>query len=622
VWFRGLLNLQRKAGIKAIYDLSATPYYLRGSGYNDGFIFPWTVSDFSLMDAIESGIVKVPRIPVDDDAASEQVIYLRLWDNIQPPLPKRRTAKVTDPTQDWVPPQTLEGAMRSLYRSYERNHARYEEELASTGEPPPVMIVVCPNTMVSKLVFDWVAGREKELPDGSPLLVPGQLPLLSNVENGVWARRQRTILVDSVQLESGEPLGSEFKKDAAQEIAAFKQAYRLRNPGADVDKLSDADLLREVMNTIGKRGKLGEHIRCVVSVGMLTEGWDANTVTHILGIRAFRSQLLCEQVVGRGLRRRSYAVNIETGLLEPEYAEVYGVPFEFIPTDRPTPKPRTARPPIEVRAEPDRYDLRIAFPKLDGYRIELPDERVFATFDEDSRLHLDQTEVALWVKTGGVIGPVVETDLDRIRNARPQRVAFALAKNLSERNFTVLDDVERPWLFPQLVNISKQWLDECVTAEPGVTVGNLLLAQPGAEATEKIANAIVSYPGSRDPIVMPIIRPFDDRGSTDDVYFLTRKVVMDPQPTKSHGRPSRSSSVSSRASATSGTACIPAKPANCSENIVRTEFSGASHTDRYPERRASKTPGASTTPSASRSARRPARWSTRRAILALRHPRR
>ena len=120
---------------------------------------------------------------------------------------------------------------------------------------------------------------------------------------------QRTILIDSAQLESGEPLGAEFKKDAAREIDELQEAYRLRNPGADVEKLTDADLLREAMNTIGKNGKLGEHIRCVVSVAMLTEGWDANTVTHILGIRPFRSQLLCEQVVGRGLRRRSYAAN-------------------------------------------------------------------------------------------------------------------------------------------------------------------------------------------------------------------------------------------------------------------------------------------------------------------------
>ncbi len=535
VWFRGLLDLRRKVGIKSVYDLSATPYYLKGSGYNEGFIFPWVVSDFSLMDAIESGIVKIPRIPIDDDAAGEQLVYLHLWDNIQPPLPRRRTTKPSEAAaQDWVPPQTLEGALRSLYRSYERNHARYEQELAALGEPPPVMIVVCPNTVVSKLVFDWVAGREKELPDGRMQLVPGGLPLLSNVEDGVWTSRQRTILVDSAQLESGEPLGAEFKKDATREIEAFKQAYRLRNPGADVEKLSDADLLREAMNTIGKKGKLGEQIRCVVSVAMLTEGWDANTVTHILGIRPFRSQLLCEQVVGRGLRRRSYAVDDGSGLLDPEYAEVYGVPFAFIPSDRPVPKPRVPRPPIEVRAEPDRFELAIDFPKLDGYRVELPDERLHPDFDEASKLHLDHATVALWVESRGLVGASEEVDLEDIRNARPQRIAFALAKTLAERKFAAHDGVERPWLFPQLVEICRQWLEECVSVDPGVSLGHLLLAQAGAEAAEKIFDSIVRYPGSREPLLMPIIRPFDPRGSTHEVRFPTRKVVMEPPPKKSH----------------------------------------------------------------------------------------
>jgi type III restriction enzyme len=276
VWFRGLVNVHRKAGIKAVYDLSATPYYLKGSGYNEGFIFPWVVSDFSLMDAIESGIVKVPRIPVDDDAAGSQVVYLNLWDNIQPPLPKRRSEKKVDHgPQGWIPPDTLEGALRSLYRSYEAKHEEYEATLAAQGEPPPVLIVVCPNTVVSKLVFDWITGREVKLEDGTTRLASGNLPLLSNVEEGAWTSRQRTILVDSAQLESGDPLGGDFRKDAAQEIEVFKRAYHLRNPGADVDKLTDADLLREAMNTIGKKGKLGEHIRCVVSVAMLTEGWDA-----------------------------------------------------------------------------------------------------------------------------------------------------------------------------------------------------------------------------------------------------------------------------------------------------------------------------------------------------------
>jgi type III restriction enzyme len=536
VWFRGLVNVRRKAGIKAIYDLSATPYYLKGSGYNEGFIFPWVVSDFSLMDAIESGIVKVPRIPVDDDAAGKQVVYLNLWDNIQPPLPKRRSAKKVDHgPQGWIPPETLEGALRSLYRSYQAKHEDYEATLAAQGEPPPVLIVVCPNTVVSKLVFDWIAGREVELEDGTTRLASGNLPLLSNVEEGAWTSRQRTILVDSAQLESGDPLGGDFRKDAAQEIEVFKRAYHLRNPGADVDKLTDADLLREAMNTIGKKGKLGEHIRCVVSVAMLTEGWDANTVSHILGIRPFRSQLLCEQVVGRGLRRRSYAPNRE-GRFEPEYAEIYGVPFAFIPGDKPVPKPKDPRPAIEVRAEDDRWHLAIRFPKLDGYRVELPDEPLLADFDDGSRLHVDQSLVALWVENQGVIGAAEQVDLADIREARPQRVAFTLAKTLVQRDefFAAHAGVERPWLFPQLIDICRRWLDTCVTTDPGVTVGHLLLAQAGARAAEKVFGSIVRHPEARSSLLLPIMRRFDPEGSTHDVRFLTRKVVMEPPPTKSH----------------------------------------------------------------------------------------
>jgi type III restriction enzyme len=536
VWFKGLLDLRRKAGIKAVYDLSATPYYLKGSGYNEGFIFPWVVSDFSLMDAIESGIVKVPRLPDDDDAKGKEVVYLRLWDNIQPPLPRRRSSKDEDlGPQGWVMPETLEGALLSLYRSYQANHARYEQTLARLGEPPPVMIVVCPNTVVSKLMFDWIAGREIRTSEGDDRLVPGRLGLLSNVEDGAWTTRQRTILVDSVQLESGEPLGADFRKDAAREIELFKQAYRLRNPGADVDKLTDADLLREAMNTIGKKGKLGEHIRCVVSVAMLTEGWDANTVTHILGVRPFRSQLLCEQVVGRGLRRRSYATNAE-GFYEPEYAEVYGVPFAFIPNDRPLPPPKAPRTPIEVRALPERWELAIRFPKLDGYRIEVPDAALHADFDASSHLELTQGLVALWVSLRGVVGAAQEVDLEDLRSARPQRVAFELARTLVEREefFAVHDGATRPWLFPQLVEICKQWLAECVDREPDVPLGLLLLAEGRARAAEKVFGSIVKYPEARTQVLMPIVRRFDPEGSTDEVDFVTRKVVMEPPPEKSH----------------------------------------------------------------------------------------
>jgi type III restriction enzyme len=535
-WFEGIQHLGRKADLKAVYDLSATPYYLKGSGYNEGFIFPWVVSDFSLMDAIESGIVKIPRVPVDDDAAGRQVVYLRLWDNIQPPLPKRKRASDFDQAaQGWVVPEALEGAMRSLYHSYENNNAHYEAELASLGEPPPVLIIVCPNTVVSKLIFDWVAGRETETVDGLPRLAPGNLKLFSNIEDGRWVTRQRTILVDSVQLETGDPLGADFRKDAAHEIAAFKQAYRLRNPGADVESITDADLLREAMNTIGKKGKLGEHIRCVVSVAMLTEGWDANTVTHILGIRPFRSQLLCEQVVGRGLRRRDYSVNEATGRLEPEYAEVYGVPFAFIPSDRTIPKPKEPRPAVEVRSLPERWPLAIRFPKVDGYRVEFPDAPLVAEFTEESKFPLLYPYAPLWVQNEGITGVADEVDLEQYRTARPQEVAFGIARTLmeDERFFgSHLGDV-RPWLFPQLVSIVGQWIDECFAPADGMTRGHLLLAQNRALAAEKVFASIARGRGDRPAILLPIIRRFDKMGSTDEVRFLTRKVVMDPPPTKS-----------------------------------------------------------------------------------------
>ena len=158
------------------------------------------------------------------------------------------------------------------------------------------------------------------------------------------------------------------------------------------ENLTDEDLLREVMNTVGKAGKLGEHVKCVVSVSMLTEGWDANTVTHILGVRAFGTQLLCEQVVGRALRRMSYAAN-ENGRFEPEYAEVYGVPFSFIPCSGATTDPKPGPMPTRVRALENRIACEITFPRLQGYRYDIAGERLTATFTEDSKLALSTADI-------------------------------------------------------------------------------------------------------------------------------------------------------------------------------------------------------------------------------------
>src|SRR6266478_2266147 len=209
-------------------------------------------------------------------------------------------------------------------------------------------------------------------------------------------------------------MSADFKLIAAREIDEFKADYRLRFPGRDPDELADEDLLREVMNTVGKPGKLGEQIRCVVSVSMLTEGWDANTVTHVLGVRAFGTQLLCEQVIGRPLRRQSYDLN-EEGLFNVEYADIFGIPFDF--TAKPViAPPQPPRETVQVKAvSPDRDSLEIRFPRVEGYRVELPEERLTADFNDDSILELSPDLVGpSIVRDAGIIGEGVDMSLTHL----------------------------------------------------------------------------------------------------------------------------------------------------------------------------------------------------------------
>jgi type III restriction enzyme len=515
VWFRGIQAISRKVGLKRVYDLSATPFYLSGSGYNEGFIFPWTVSDFSLMDAIESGVVKVPRVPVDDDAAGDLVSYLTLWQHVGEHLPRRKSKDVD--YENWLMPGVLSGALQSLYQSYERAFHLWEGD-DSSEETPPVYIVVCSNTIVSKLVYDWIAGSTLDV-GGETFFRPGKLSLFSNIVDGRPLARPRTILIDSSQLESGEGLKGDFKDAAAAEIEAFKMQYRLDHPGADVDKISDEDILREVMNTVGKPGMLGAGVRCVVSVAMLTEGWDANTVTHILGVRAFSSQLLCEQVIGRGLRRRSHVLN-DDGHFEAEYANVYGIPFSFIPSDRVIIEPQPRPPALEVRSVEGREHFRITFPVLEGYRIEWPDQGVHVDVESFRPFVIGADEVPTWTESAPIVGQDERTvALDEVR---PQAVAFALAHELLVRHLEVGSD-HRPWLFPQLVRICTRWITECVELRDGRSIGNLMTnAQLQQLAVEEIRRAVFEIEGQRGRL-RAMLRRFDPVGSTANVQFLTRK---------------------------------------------------------------------------------------------------
>lgn len=522
VWFKGIQAIARKVGVKAVYDLSATPFYLKGSGHKEGFIFPWVVSDFGLMDAIESGIVKVPRTPVDDNASHDAVTYLTLWDKIGKDLPKRNRKDVD--ASNFTFPDELVGAMRSLYASYERSFLHWQEVLAPAEHPPPVFIVVCNNTAVSKLVYDWIAGFTVEAADGSKVHARGNLSLFSNVVEGLPIARPNTILVDSAQLESGEAMKKDFKDAATSEIEAYKRELRLRNPGADLDAISDEELLREVMNTVGKRGRLGEQVRCVVSVGMLTEGWDANTVTHILGIRAFRSQLLCEQVVGRGLRRRSYDVN-EIGRFEPEYANVYGVPFAFIPTDKPAGPERLPQPSTLVRSIEGREAQRVTFPRLIGYRLEAPEQGQLHLPEDPAEFVIGPDQIPGWTVAAPIVGEA-ERIADAPVDVRPQTVAFHLARRLLQTHYKTDVGDERPWLFPELVRLCHAWIEGAVTVKDGFGLGHLTTyVQWQARAADEISKTI-HRGGDARPRLRPILHPFEPLGSTEAVSFLTRKLAL------------------------------------------------------------------------------------------------
>jgi len=502
VWISGLDRINKIRGINFCADFSATPFYIKGSGREEGEPFPWIVSDFGLVDAIESGIVKIPRVPVDDNTGALIPKYFRLWEAINQSLPvsERQTARRRAKPESVL--REAEGAIATLASEWKRTF----DEFQRSGSPvPPVMIVVCDNTDLAKIVYEHIASGK----------------VLSELQNQPAA--EVTLRIDTKLLKEAESAADGETKQQA------------------------AERLRKTVDTVGKTEWDGEgdppgkHIRCVVSVGMLTEGWDAQNVTQILGLRAFTSQLLCEQVVGRGLRRMNY-----DDFSEPEYVDIYGVPFEVIPVKK-KPLGRTEVPKVStlVRALRERKHLEITFPRVEGYVFDVR-QRIRVNWDEVPYLVIDPstepTEVQVKPAVGYRIGrpdrlsPGEEVLHDRnpfYRENRLQATVYEIAAEITNR----LKGKREEWqirhiLFPQVLNIVWHYLEERVRVSAQATLQEVALEKYQQRIVERLTEAIEPDTEAGEPPILPIIERFRPIGSTAEVLFRTVRQCVGT--TKSH----------------------------------------------------------------------------------------
>jgi type III restriction enzyme len=439
VWVGGLDRLHRSRGILTCYDFFRHPFCTIGKKSSEETLFGWIVSDFGLNDAIESGLVKTPRVVVRDDAVPDAKTYKsRLYHIYNDPEVKddlNRRAEPHEPLPDLVlnAYYLLGYDWRETWRAWK-----------AAGLPtPPVMITVCNRTETAarvKHAFDSRSIHIDELCDP-----------------------ERILHIDSKVLEEAEA-----KEESAVTVEASNETEEGEEEEAPVErrltKAEQAELLRKIVDTVGKVGQPGEKIQNVISVGMLSEGWDAKTVTHIMGLRAFTSQLLCEQVVGRGLRRTSYEISPQTGLLEPEYVNIFGVPFTFLPHENsgdgppPPPTPKTA-----VEPDPAKAEFEIRWPNV--VRIERVLQPVL-TLDwskvQPLELNAAQTpqvaELAPILEGKPDVTQISRIELEQLaREFRTQRIIFETARN-------VFDQIKQSWkgsreiLLAQLVRIVEQFI--------------------------------------------------------------------------------------------------------------------------------------------------------------------
>ena len=348
-WIGGLDRIHKARNIINCYDFSATPFIPTGGKSSEESLFGWVVSDFGLNDAIEAGLVKTPRVVIRDNAPVDPKTYksklYHIYNDTEVKTNLNSKAKANEPLPDLV-----SNAYLLLGYDWRETKKAWDKKKAKT---PPVMITVANRTETAariKYAFDHKKIFIDELCDSD-----------------------RILHVDSKVLKKAE------EPDQAIDIASS-----LFSNKSKLTEGQKGELLRKKVDTVGKVGEVGELIQNVISVGMLSEGWDAQTVTHIMGLRAFSSQLLCEQVVGRGLRRTSYDLNPKTGLLEPEYVNIFGIPFTFLPHEESSDSPPPPPPKFPIEPVREKQEFEISWPNI---------VRINHTYKPKLTLDLDNLEL-------------------------------------------------------------------------------------------------------------------------------------------------------------------------------------------------------------------------------------
>jgi type III restriction enzyme len=527
VWVDGLDRVDKLRGINFCIDLSATPYYLGRVGQATNRPFPWVVSDFGLIDAIESGLVKIPQLAVRDTTGAAIPGYFNIWHWILPQLtPAERGGKKASPKPEAIL-KYAHHPIAMLGRLWEKEA---EDWKVNRDDPrPPVFILVCKNTQIAKVVYDWIA--EGKAPTGIP---PAKIEGFRNRDGVINTIRVDTKVVH--ETDTGEAKGDEVRWMRLTLDTVGKTSWPSDRVGRPIYTEGFEELAKKLKRPLHPPGR---DVRCIVSVGMLTEGWDCNTVTHIVGLRPFMSQLLCEQVVGRGLRRKSYEVG-EDGKFTEEVAKVFGVPFEVIPFKATTGAPV---PPVKhhhIHAVPSKAQFEMTFPRVEGYTQAIRN-RVTVEWNSVPKLVLEPGRIPPEVDVKGLSisehgrlslagpGRIDQVNLDEFRaKRRLQELIFDLGKTLAEEYLkqgqcTIPTHV----LFPQLASIISRYLKEKVQVNKPADIKDLFLAPYYGWVVERLLEAIRPDTSQGEAPEIPRYESTRGPGSTADVDFWTSRDVRE-----------------------------------------------------------------------------------------------